>query len=408
MNELSKAATASEGEQKVWNASFINVFIMNIFQMMGLFMMNALVPTFAEHLGATAAIVGMVTSMFAVTALGVRPIVGPSTSYFSNNHLLAAASVITILAFICYGLADSIAMIMVGRLLHGVGMGFVAPVSIAMASNVLPSRKLASGLGIFSLGQAIATAIGPAVGLELVHHYGYQITFFIGAVIMGIVFVLSMRLKTDTPTRKAGFKIRLKDIIAGEVVVPATMMFFLAGAYSCINSFILIYGAAAGVREIGLFFTSYALFLFVSRPFSGKLADRYGVDKALIPGIIIFALSFLMISYSDTLPMFLLAGAVSAFGYGICQPSVQTLCIQLVSKERRGVAGNTTFIGVDTGYLIAPTVAGIIVTFVQSHGGTELTGYAVMFRVMTIPIVLALVIFLWKRREIVSSIKEAE
>jgi MFS family permease len=408
MSGPNKAAIGTVEAQGVWNRDFVGVFVMNIFLMTGLFMMNALVPTYAEHLGATAAIVGFVTSMFAVTALAVRPIVGPSTSYFRSNRLLAAAVIVTIGAFICYGLADNIPAIIAGRLLHGIGMGFFAPISISLASNALPRRKLASGIGIFSLGQAIATALGPAAGLELVHLFGYRATFFIGALVMGIVLVLSLRLKSDAPERKQGFRIRFNDIIAKEALVPAVMMLFLSGAYSCINSFILIYGRAAGIREIGLFFTAYAVFLFISRPFSGRLADKYGVDKTLIPGIIVFALSFLLISYSRTLPMFLLSGAVSAFGYGICQPSIQTLCIQLVSKERRGVAGNTTFIGVDTGYLIAPSAAGILVSFVQRYSGDPIEGYAVMFRVMTIPIIVALLIFIWNRKDIVSKIKDAE
>lgn len=328
MKELSntESCDADKAVHTVWNKTFISVFIMNVFLMMGLFMMNTLVPTYVEHLGATAAIVGVVTSMFAVTALAVRPVVGPSTSYFRNNRILAVAVIVTIVAFICYGMADSIEMIIIGRLLHGIGMGFFAPVTMALASDALPSQKLASGIGIFSLGQAIATALGPVFGLELVHRYGYRSTFFIGAFIMAIVLVLSLRLKSDAPERKSGFRIKLSDIIDREVILPAMMMLFLSGAYSCINAFILIF-EAAGVKEIGLFFTSYAVCLFLSRPVSGKIADKYGVDKTLIPGMIIFAVSFILISFSRTLPMFLAAGAVSAFGYGICQPAVQTLCI---------------------------------------------------------------------------------
>lgn len=407
MNELSGTGNGDAGEvlHKVWNKAFLKVFIMNVFLMMGLFMTNTLVPTYVEHLGATAAVVGVVTSMFAVTALAARPVVGPSTSYFRSNRILAVAVVITIAAFICYGMADSVAMVVMGRLLHGIGMGFFAPVTMALASNALPSQKLASGIGIFSLGQAIATAIGPAFGLELVHQYGYRSTFFIGALIMLVVLVLSLRLKSDAPEVKEGFRIKLSDIIDREVILPAMMMLFLSSAYSCINAFILIFGSAAGVKEMGLFFTSYAVCLFFSRPVSGKLADKYGVDKTLIPGMIVFAVSFILISFSRTLPMFLAAGAVSAFGYGICQPAVQTLCMQLVSKERRGVAGNTAFIGVDTGYLIAPSLAGMIVTFVHSQGGNEIAGYAVMFRLMTIPILFALILFLWKRRTILLRVK---
>lgn len=238
------------------------------------------------------------------------------------------------------------------------------------------------------------------MGLELVDAFGYSITFLVGTAIMLVVLFMALRLKSDAPDRSGGFRLSLHSFYAPEVIIPAVMMFFLAGAYSCINSFILIYGKLNGVQNIGLFFTAYAVCVLFSRSFSGKIADKYGLDKMLIPGMLVFALSFILISYASTLPMFLLAGAVSAFGYGICQPIIQTLCMKLVDKERRGIAGNTSYIGVDLGYLITPTVAGAIVTFVHQGGGSMRVGYSIMFQLMTIPILISLVIFLAKKRKL--------
>lgn len=368
--------------------------------MMGMFMMNVLVPTYAAHLGATAAVVGLVTGMFAVTALAVRPIVGPATSYFKNNLLLAGSIFVTILALICYGLADRIEIIIVGRLLHGIGMGFFAPVSMALVSDRLPADKLASGIGIFSLGAALATALGPVIGLELAHRLGYKATFLLGALIMGIVLIFSLLLKSAKPEREGGFRIQLGDIVAREILSVAIMMFFLSGAYSCVNYFIVLYGYAMGIKDIGLFFTSYAIFLFISRPFSGRIADKYGMDKILIPGMITFALSFILLSFSRTLPMFIVTGAVFAFGYGICQPIIHTLCLKLVNSERRGVAGNTVYMGTDLGYLTAPVFAGSIVTWVQNSGGTDVSAFAIMYRSMIVPIIIALFIFMWKKNKL--------
>lgn len=157
------------------------------------------------------------------------------------------------------------------------------------------------------------------------------------------------------------------------------------------------------MEQIGLFFTVYAVCLFFSRPFCGSIADRYGIDKIVIPGMMMFALSFITVSLARSLPMFLLSGAMSAFGYGICQPYMQTLCMKLVSKERRGVAGNTNYIGVDTGYLVTPIIAGTIVTLVHRDGGSEILGYVVMYRIMIIPIFIALVIFLLNRKKLLST-----
>jgi MFS family permease len=208
-------------------------------------------------------------------------------------------------------------------------------------------------------------------------------------------------MKTEEADRSSGFKISLNNMIDFEVIVPAIIMFFLGGTYSCINTFIVVYGSACGVEDIGLFFTAYAICLLFTRPISGRIADKYGIDKTVVPGIIIFAISFIIVSFSRTLPMFIIAGAVSAFGYGICQPSIQSLCMSLVPKERRGIAGNTNYMGVDTGYLLVPPLAGSIVTFVQQSGGSKLMGYTIMYRIMTVPILIALVIFLLKKDKLI-------
>lgn len=189
-------------------------------------------------------------------------------------------------------------------------------------------------------------------------------------------------------------------------MVPSIMMFFLSTAYSCINSFVAIYGGLYGVENIGLFFATYAICMLFSRPFGGKVADKYGFDKTVIPGMFAFALSLILTSYSCSLPMFLLAGAVSAFGYGICFPLIQTLCMKLVSKERRGAAGNTNYMGIDCGYLVGPTLGGIIITHIHNISGSEVFGYVVMYRVMMIPILIALVIFWLKRNELLQRSKE--
>ncbi|MDG0808847.1 MFS transporter [Cohnella rhizosphaerae] len=283
MSELPTASVAAANRQTIWNKAFVSIFLINIVLNVGQFMMNTLIPKFAEHLGGTALIVGMVSSMFAVTALGIRPVVGPATGYFRHNRLLAAAIGMIIVAFICYGFASTIGMLVVGRLFHGVGMGFLAPLCLSLASDALPSHKIASGIGIFSLGQAVATAIGPSIGLELVKGVGYNHTFQIGAALMAVVLLLALRLRTRAPNREQGFRISMSTVVAPEVVLPALIMLFLAGAYSTINSFILIYGKACGVQEIGLFFYGLcgvrAVHAAVQRQDGGQVRFGQNIDS---------------------------------------------------------------------------------------------------------------------------------
>ena len=378
----------------IWTRSFLFIFIINLVINMAQFMMNTLVPKLADALGASAIVIGVVSGMFAVTALAVRPVVGQATIRIRKNHLLAATLAVILLAFVLYSFANSIEMVMAARLLHGAGMGFLAPVMLALASDALPEQRMASGIGIFSLGQAVATALGPSIGLALLAAVGYQTTFLLGAAILAGAMVLGFRVKTTPRVRSNGGRFTWKSFIAPEAIVPAVVLFFLAGAYSGVNSFIVLYGESLGVVDIGLFFTAFAIFVLLSRPIAGALADRHGLSTVIIPGMIIFAGAFVLISQAQTLTQFMVAGAVSAFGYGVCQPALQTLAILSVDQSRRGVAGNTNYIGVDLGYLVMPMLAGMVVSGSLANGASLPESYSYMYLALLIPVVLGLMIYI--------------
>ncbi len=395
-------------KEKIWTGDFIAIFAVNIVMSMGQFMMNTLIPKYVNDLGGAATVVGMVTGIFAVTALGIRPVAGPAMDYFRKNRLLSFAIGSITLAFVCYGFSKTIPMLIAARLIHGIGIGLAAPLTLAITSNILPYSKMASGLGLFSLGGAVATAIGPTLGLELAGVIGYNKTFFICAGLMASCFALTFIIKSEVPARREGFKITLDQVVAPEVILPTLSIFFMVIGYSGINSFLAIFGEMNGVKDIGLFFTANALCMIFIRPFSGRIADRRGIDTTIIPGLVIFIGALLLISCSRTLPMFILSGVVTAVGFGISEPILQALNMQLVVKERRGAAGNTNFMGVDIGFLIGPTIAGLITSAVEKSTGSELQGIAVMYRVMTIPVVISIIIFAINRKKLLARVKELQ
>ena len=400
-----KRAEEPDGSGRIWSAAFINIFVVNFVMSMGQNMMSTLVPKYAYQLGGEATIVGVVAGVFAVTALGVRPIAGPAMDYFKRNRLLSLSvcgdhAVLRLLR-LCdeHPVDDRVAPPPRPR------YGFTAPLSLAIVSTILPSGKMASGLGVFSLGGAVAMAFGPALGLSMAAAISYNTTFFVCAGVMFCCFLLSLKLRDDSPARVGKFRISITKIVAPEVLLPTVVLFFQIIAYSGVTSFVAIYGGLCGVDNIGLFFTANALCMIGIRPFTGYIADKFGVDKTIIPGLAIFIAALVLISFSRTLPMFLLSGIVTAIGFGSSEPIIQTLNMQLVPKERRGAAGNTNFMGIDIGFLIGPTIAGFIISSVQHGTGQELLGYSVMYRVMIIPTVAAIVIFGLSRKKLRARIK---
>ena len=380
-------------KETIWTLPFISIFAVNLALQMGQYMTNLLVPKYAAYLGGGAFLMGVVNSAFAVTSLAICPVSGAAMSSLSKKLLMAVTAATIALVFFLYGLSGSIAMLMAVRLLHGIAVGVSAPLALAIAGNCLPEGKMASGVGVFTLGQAVATAIGPNIGLALSRAVGYQMTFISGGCVAALACGLCALLPADRTEGKPPFRISLHNTFSKEVFWPAAMMLCVSVAYSCVNTYVAVYGEARGVANIGLFFTAYAIALLLSRPLSGAVSDRFGYFAAMIPGFALFALAYLVISLSGSLTLFLLAGVLTAFGYGTIQPNIQSLGMRCVPPERRGVAANTTYAGMSIGVLVSGPLSGVICEWAQAGTGDLVAGYAVTFRLMILPVVLGALIF---------------
>lgn len=381
---------------RLWNPLFISIFIANACMYLSQWMVNSITAKYADFLGAPANIVGMVSSMFAFTALLFKVVSGPAIDTFNRRLILMSAMFVMGIAFFGYGISESVSGLIVFRLVQGCGQAFTATCCLALAADALPQNKFGAGIGIFSLAQAVMQAIGPTAGLVCLDLFGYRITFFAAGVIMAAAIFFASRVKVASPQGRK-FRLSLNSIFAREAVLPGTVMFFLSLAFSVINSFLVIYAGQQGVETgIGLYFTIYACTLLFTRPMVGRLSDRFGMVKVVIPAMCCFAVSFLLISISDSLVMFLFAGFVAGFGYGACQPAIQSLAMKCVGTARRGAASSTNYIGSDLGQLLGPNVAGAVVVA---------SGYTAMWRVMTVFIFIAIVL-IWVNKSRICMIEE--
>jgi len=145
------------------------------------------------------------------------------------------------------------------------------------------------------------------------------------------------------------------------------------------------------VANIGYYFTVYAGTLIITRPLAGYLTDRLGLVKILVPAMAFFAGAFILISYAFSLPMFLLAAFISAFGFGACHPIIMTFSMKCVPPQRRGAASSTNYIGLDLGNLAGPVIAGSLV---------DRFSYPFMWRIMIFPVVIALMLVIINRSRI--------
>ena len=367
------------------------LMLVNLFQSTAAFMANVTLPVYANSLGAAPSMVGIIVSSFSVSAILIRPFAGPAFDSFSRKRLLLASQVIICVCLFLYGVVESIPTLIAVRLLHGVGIGCSGPLAMSLVSEFLPESKFASGISIYALAQSFAQVIGPAVGLYLADAVGFSWSFFLASGSL-VIAIIGVALIKEPFRERLPYQLRLSRMFAPEAVGKGIALMLLATSFSCLTSYVVLYGHERGVQDMGMFFVVYALCLIVTRPVFGKLADRFGSPRILSVGVVFFVLSYVLLSMADTLGGFVAAAVTSSFGFGCCGPLLQSMALASVPEARRGAASNTAFTGLDLGMLIGPVVGGAIVEALEIPAGSLSAAYSDMWLIVLIPAIGTLAI----------------
>jgi MFS family permease len=354
-------------------------------------MAQPVITTYAAELGAAPATLGFVAGAFAVTAIIFKLFSGPAIDCLNRKYVLAGAILMLILAFLGYSVSTNVTMIIVFRLLQGAGQAFTATCCLVLATDALPQEKISSGLGIFALAQVAGQAVSPAVGIFIGERFGFRVSFIVGGIVLLASAFLALQIHSQPPTVKRKFKISFSNTVSIPSLLPAFLLMFNLCCFCLINAYLVLYALELNIGNIGIFFTVYAAALVISRPLLGKWSDRYGFIAVTIPGLVVYAVSFFIISYARILPMFLLAAVVAAIGSGASQPMMNSLCMKTVPPDKRGTASSTAYIGMDIGNIIGPIIAGFIISRY---------GYSIMWRIMTTFLFISAAVIIVFRKKI--------
>ena len=390
-NESADLTETGQAPGKIWTATFISLFIANMAFNMGFLMSNALLSTYAYSLGASVSSVGILISTFSIASISFRLVSGPIMDTYNRKYILMISAVLMAIAFFGFSSSTSMPLLMVFRLVQGCGMAFGNSCCLTMVAETLPKDKYGTGIGYYSVAQVAAMAIGPAIGLWLVDLVDFRWTFFITACIMLIAAFLAFLVKLKFKRTKK-LQLKVNNIIAKEALLPAIVLFLQHGASIVTSSLLVIFAREQGVTSnIGLYFTVASITMVISRPIIGKLTDRFGLVRVVVPAVICNVIAFFIISNATSLIVFLLAAVIASFGQGACGPALQTLSMKSVTNERRGSASTTNFIGMDMGSMLGPTTGGKL---------ADTFGFSNMWRLMTIPFVVAMCLMLVFRKTV--------
>lgn len=314
-------------------------------------------------------------------ALGVvQPTMGWLADQFGRKRVFLVSLGVFSAGSLLAGLAGDLPQLVGARIVQGIGGGAIFPVGMAMIYEQVPPRRRGLAMGIWSLGIAVAPALGPTLGGLIVTSLGWRWLFYInvpigllgilvgarvlrfggfresrrfdmlgfGLVTLGLAMLLYAVSEVDpggsasvgtVGVGGAGL-VLLAGFVIHELREPEPLIdlrMFAIPAYSI--AMVLVAGMITvtlarlvflplelvtlrGMSEVevGLILTPAAFTGAVAAPLAGLLVDRIGARLPVVVGLVAMALGSVALanlSLDTPSPAIALAVAIQGFGNGL-------------------------------------------------------------------------------------------
>lgn len=350
---------------RLWTKDFLGTCFSSLFLFLTFYTLITTLPVYViDILKGQPEEMGLVATVFLIASVLCRPFTGKWLDDLGRKKILFISLSLFLAATIMYLGAQSLFLLLALRFLHGIGFGMATTATGTIVTDVTPPHRRGEALSYFGVFMSLPMVIGPFLGLTIISHFSFTALFITCSIFSLLAFIcgLFVTIPHEKSTRpKQNERMKWKDLIEPASIPIALTGFVLAFSYSGILSFIPIYAKTIGLEDVAsYFFIVYALVVVISRPFTGKIFDRFGENVLIYPSIILFTIGMFILSQAQTAFWFLGAGVLIGFGYGTLIPSFQTLAIFSAPSHRRGSATATYFSFFDSGLGIGSFVLGIV------------------------------------------------
>src|SRR5699024_9859914 len=304
-------------QDKLISRDFIFIWIANFFIFLGFQMTLPTLPLFVKELGGSDQIVGLVVGVFTFSALLFRPFAGHALETRGRQVVYLFGLSLFVLSVGAFAFATSVFMLIMMRIVQGVGWGFSTTASGTIATDLIPPKRRGEGMGYYGLSSNLALALGPALGLSLVGLISFTQLFLISASMGLIALLLSLLIRykkvEESPDKTTTVKF---DVFEKTAINPSILLFFITLTFGGIATFLPLYALEKSVEGIPLYFVVYAIFLMASRLVAGKIYDDKGHMYVFPPGALLIFIAMLLLAWLPSTTVLLIAAAFYGFGFG--------------------------------------------------------------------------------------------
>lgn len=321
--------------------------------MVGLTLVLPLLPYYATEFGANALMVGVLVSAFSLAQLLCAPLWGGISDRYGRRPAILFGLATTAVAYVVFAFARSVPLLLLSRVIQGVGGGTIGVVQAYVADASEPEQRTKS-LGWLTAVTSLGAVVGPAFGSVLDQAAGRSAPGIAAAALAAVTAVFALRYLPESKgmrlsgTSQAGPKVTGREAIRGVAYrwrEPASRLIWIytiaIGAfYGTAGIFPLLLKVRLGVTEhtIGYIFMYFGgMGVIVRAGILGRVVDRLGEARVSRMGIGFLASGLALFAVARGWPVLVAAITLMPLGTAFLFPCVTGLLSQVVSSTNRGL-----------------------------------------------------------------------
>jgi MFS family permease len=307
---------------------------------------------------AAGAFVGFLTYASALSA----PLTGALADHLGRRPQLIACSLVLAGIAVAYGLVESYRVLLGLVLVQGVFWSGLLAASSAYMTDFIPEARRAEGIGYWGMSTMLAVMVAPYAGFSVYKHGWWVLASEVAALNLLMAFIawrLPRDVRAASPLSRPR---RLSQLVEWRVVVVSLSLFVCSFGYGGITSFVALYAEGMGIGGgKGLYFLVFAVVVLLTRPFTGRWADRIGHRRFLVPCFVLVCAAFVLLALARGRPLFVASAVVFGLGFGNVYPALAAHVVRHVDPMRRGAALGGILAALDTGIGTGSIATGVLI-----------------------------------------------
>jgi predicted MFS family arabinose efflux permease len=300
---------------------------------------------------------GLAFGAFGVTALVCRPFAGRLSDTLGRRPLLIFGAVLCGLGMLLLPYVESLALVVVIRLLQGVAEAAFFVAGFALLADLAPPARMGEALSYNSLGLYLGIAFGPPLGEVLSERWSFDAAWY-GATALSLLAALLVLVIREPHRDPHGDG---HGRLVHRPGIPASIGFFTSlAAVSGFLAFASLHSKDVGMSNTSLALMTYGCVVVGCRIVFARVPDRLPSLPLAAGSLVAIGLGFAVMAVWQR-PAGLFVGAViAAVGVTFSTPAFFAAIFATATPSERGAASGTASAFIDLGLGFGPIALGLV------------------------------------------------